>query len=245
MVCSAIFTFIRQQSTDPIIPRTATVPFVAALAVADPASVVALYFLLAVCNSCRPAYSSVAGRPVPIVAVKALIIMSCAVSVGLFTLILSPPEFRRIIESHIVGFGTCMPPFIFALMQLLTYFFAQKSWSKPIQHGLGKEHLRIYSNEDYAPLVVLYRIIFVLGLVTHLSGLRSFHNHHLVTINLVGYCLQSVFEMRNLGYTTSLKAISAMIIILSGATIFGPIAVYALTWHWRESVIYRLSNGVS
>jgi hypothetical protein len=245
MVGSAIFTFIPQRSIDPRTFRTATVPLVAALAFADPATVVALYFLLAVCNSCRPAYSSVAGRPVAIMAVKASIVTSYVVSAGLLTLKLSPPEFRRVIQSYSVGLGPYIPLLISALVQLLTYIIPQKPESTDKQPGLGKEHLRIYSNEDYTPLLVLYRIIFVLGLVTHISELASFHNRHLVTINMVAYCLQSALEMRNLGYTTNLKAISAMIVILLGTTAFGPIAVYALTWHWRESVIYRLSNGVS
>jgi hypothetical protein len=150
--------------------------------------------------------------------------------------------FVKIIRSHTVGLWKSIPLLIFALIQLLTSVVEQRSRSKTAQLGLGKEHLQIYFNKDYEPLLVLYRIIFVLGLVIHLFGLGSFHNQRLVTINIVGYCLQSAFEMRNLGYTTSLKAISAMIFILFGATIVGPIAVYALAWHWREYVIHRLNK---
>ena len=102
--------------------------------------------------------------------------------------------------------------------------------------------MRVYLNEDYSSLMVVYRIMFVLGLLTHVFIPASLDNQRLITTNIVAYCLHSAFEMRNLGYATTRQAMSAMLIILLGTKMIGPIAVYVGTWHWRENIIYRLSK---
>ena len=100
----------------------------------------------------------------------------------------------------------------------------------------------VYLNKDYSLIIVLYRIILVLSLLANVFIPASSDNQRLITSNIVAYCLQSAFEMRNLGYATTRQTMSAMLIILFGTKMVGPMAVYAGTWHWRESVIYRLSK---
>lgn len=205
--------------------------------------VLPLYFLLAVCNSWRAAYASVAGRPVPTSVVRAIIAVTCTFY-ALPTILLCVPAIRQTVENQTIALWHFLPLCISALIQLLAVkpTFEHRLRSQPAKLGLVKEYLRVYLNKDYSSIMVLYRIIFVLALLANVFIPASLHNQRLINTNVVAYCLQNAFEMRKLGYATTRQAMSAMLIILLGTKMVGPIAVYAGTWHWREDVIYRLSK---
>ena len=183
------------------------------------------------------------GRLVPTSVVKAMIAVTCTFY-ALPTILLCVPAIRQTIENHTIALWHFLPLCISALIQLLAVKpnVEHRSRSQPAKLGLEKEYMRVYLNMEYSSLMVLYRIIFVLGLLANVFVPASPDNQRLITTNIVAYCLQSAFEMRNLGYATTRQAMSAILIILLGTKMVGPTAVYAGTWHWPENVIYRLSK---
>lgn len=61
---------------------------------------------------------------------------------------------------------------------------------------------------------------------------------------VVTWCLHTVFEMRRLGYVTAEEAKrTALVKVLGSLVAFGPGAVYAGVWAWREKAIAEAGRG--
>ena len=97
--------------------------------------------------------------------------------------------------------------------------------------------MEVYLNKDYPPLMILYKLIFGFAFPGRLLVPVGPDDQHSITASVITHCLYSSFEMRNLGYATASEVTIAMLVILLGANVVGPAAVYAGTWHWRENVI--------
>ncbi len=87
------------------------------------------------------------------------------------------------------------------------------------------------------------------GSLHHLSaaeGVFSFLKYDLAiyACSTLVWCLYSVFEMRRQGYVTTAQGTTAALAVVISAFLFGPGAMYAGTWYWRENTIAALSERV-
>jgi hypothetical protein len=210
----------------------------AAYAVAEPAKILPLYFLLAIWNSSRTIYNSVMGRPLPISVATAMIPMTCAIYSVYAVLSYTTPATRKIIERYATEMSPFAPLGIFAITQLLAA--AINPWVQPAGE---KDYMVVYLNKDYPPLTIWYRLIIVLSFLGLLLGpSSSYHQHGVITISIAAHCLHSALQLRNLGYTTNRQVATTMVMIVLGTTVLGPVTTYLGFWYWRENIIYRLSK---
>ena len=116
--------------------------------------------------------------------------------------------------------------------------FKKQTQRESSNHGPEKEYMKPYLDQDYSLLTTLYKTLIVLSFLSSLliPSWPSLGSHGLVSANLVTHCLQIVFDLRRLGYITSLEAICAAPITV------GPVPAYMGSWYWRESVIHRLGK---
>jgi hypothetical protein len=220
-------------------PRTrpATLLLMAAYTVVEPAKILPLYFLLAIWNSSRSIYHSVMGRPVSI-SVATAMIPTCAIYAVYLALFCSTPAIRQTLKHYTTDMLPFFPIFIFAVIQLLAALI--KPWTQP---AVEKEYMTVYLNKDYPPLTIWYRIIIILSFLgTFLGPSSSYHQHGVITTSIVAHCLHSAFQLRNLGYAKTRQAAIAMVMIILGTIVLGPVTTYLGFWYWRENIIYRLSK---
>lgn len=237
MVSSSNSTLLRSDSQD--ISRPITLSFTTALAVAEPAKIVPLYFFLVLLNSPRVTYTSVTGRPVPLIVAKALIITTFAAFAVCFTLY-SMTAVQLAVHSTITW--RSLPIFISIGIQLLTIKPIAERIS-PDQSLPGKAYMDIYLNKDYIPLTIWYRLALAFSIAGRIFVPISLTPHYyLLTIGVVVHCLQNVFQLRSLGYTTTKRAILAMIVGIIMTVVAGPAVTYTALWYWREHVVFRLSK---
>ncbi|KAL9622089.1 MAG: hypothetical protein Q9160_003588 [Pyrenula sp. 1 TL-2023] len=235
-----------------------TLLFTTSILLASPSKSLPLYFLISLLNTSRTAYASPTGRPVPLPVVNALTFVTCgifALAVGAFSL----PIFRQNLEAH------ATPSWGFPLLGVFgaVQYLATKSKPKPkspadpdSKSPPSKPYLDVYLNADFPALQTLYRILLALSILTTIL-LPAWPNSNLVTANVIAHCLQSVFELRRLGYATTRQAMCGGLGVLVGGMVgvgglgmgmgvgvrgIWAVAVYVGVWHWREGVIKELSN---
>lgn len=214
--------------------------FTAAFAFLEPAKILPPYFLLAILNASRPTYASTAGRPVHVPVANAMITVTFAVYAVCAVLFYTTPG-RHTGESYPMAIWQFFPICICSLIHILARRTPSVQDGR-VQPAVEKEYMLAYSNKDYPPLQSWYRLIFGLSVLGSIFVPSSpYHQQGLIVASIVAHCLQSAFQLRNLGYATTRQTGTAMLVIIVGTRFLGPTAVYSGLWYWRENVIYRLS----
>ncbi|KAI1432416.1 hypothetical protein GGR50DRAFT_688958 [Xylaria sp. CBS 124048] len=214
--------------------------FSAAFLVAGEAQVIPLYFLLAAFNSGRNNYTSVAGRPLPVSAVRSALLATCIVYLFSMILIGMRPFYPTAEEAFTALNIWRWPPLCIAVSTRILMAM-NKSLDENTDFG-PKTYLAVYLNKDYKPLTSLYQTLFALGVLTNILIPAPVGTQRMLASIVVPYCLHSAFEMRRLGYTTTREVLAAMLSILVAASVAGPGALLVATWYWRENVIHRLNK---
>ncbi|KAM3073525.1 hypothetical protein ACMFMG_004581 [Clarireedia jacksonii] len=215
-----------------------TLLFTAAYAVVDPAKLLPLYFLLAIWNSSKTIYNSVMGRPIPVLIATVVIPITCIIYAIYPIVFYAVPAIRSTTERYATDMLRFFPIGIFTVIQLLAV--AIKPWVEP---SAEKEYMTVYLNKDYPPLSTWYRIIIALSFLgSFFISSASFNHRSVITASILVHCLQSAFQLRILGYATTKQVAIAVVMIILGTMILGPMTIYLGFWYWRENVIYRLSK---
>ncbi|KAK6210531.1 putative secondary metabolism biosynthetic enzyme [Pestalotiopsis sp. IQ-011] len=215
--------------------------FTAAISYLEPAIVLPIYFLLAIPNSARATYASIPGRTVPTWVASAMIPVTCVVYAARLMYAFAALGGEQRSESIPMGLWRFLPLCIPAALKIVSIIAPAGSASR---HEPGiKDYMVVYLNKDYPPLSAWYRVMLLLSVLEHIFISRGLYPQQvLVTTSIVAHCLQSAFQLRSLGYVRTEQALAAVLMILLGTDMLGPMATYTGLWYWREKVIYGLSK---
>lgn len=153
------------------------------------------------------------------------------------------PDIRETKDGFVAGMWRLLPASVPAFIQLFTLRSPAREDQSSGQGAAEKPYMEVYYNKDYPLLIEWYKTILVLSVLADtFIPASSYHEKALATGSIVAHCLQSAFQLRNLGYATTQQTACAILAILLGTRILGPVTVYSGLWYWRENVIYSLSK---
>lgn len=223
--------------------RPITLICIASFSVLEPAKTLPAYFILSLFISSGTIYTSVTGRPVSVSVAKALGPATWTVYAVAFMLLCIVPNIQKTNEGFVVCIWRLLPASIPVLVQTLSLSSAAREKHSSDQAATDKTYMAAYYNKDYPLLVDWYRIILVLNFLANASiPASSYHEKALITSSIVAHCLQRAFQLRYLGYATTQQTAYAVLAILFGTLILGPMTIYSGFWYWRETVICSLSK---
>ncbi|KUI71629.1 FAD-dependent urate hydroxylase [Cytospora mali] len=198
------------------------------------------------------------GRRIPEEAVYAII---PTIVLGLALLNQTLPMLSNAVASTLhKDLSWVLVPACFLTLNKLIQGWIKSSWmggSKAAKAPRGAEALSAYSITDVPPLRKTYAAAFAVSGVVHAALIGSYANgsgldlftafstpsvlrdvlfHSLV---LTVYLIYTVWDMRRLGYITTLEAIKAAVAVVAGQLLVGPGAIYVGTWFWREGMYTR------
>lgn len=223
--------------------RPITLICIVAFSVLEPAKVLPTYFLVSLCTSSGSMYTSVMGRPVSVSVANAVVPATSTVYLMALMLLCMVPNIRETKEGLVADIWRLLPASVPAFVQLFALRSPAKKHQSSGQAAAEKPYMTVYYNKDYSLLADWYKSILVLSVLADtFIPASSYHEKALITGSIVAHCLRSAFQLRNLGYATMQQTTYAILAILLGTRMLGPVTVYSGLWYWRENVIYSLSK---
>jgi hypothetical protein len=222
------------------------------------AQVAPLYFILTLLTSDNPIYQRTSGRIVDSAIAKAAM-----PALGLGFIIPSVLMF--------VPFSPGVWPAKIAILRLapiavgpLAAFIAGRIRSREGPQEPDPHQLKMFENGDLPWLQASYAAVFLVTGVFHIWTMASILSSSRLSVmsvfwtNVVSdffkwdlaiyaaclaiWCVQSVFDMRRMGYITSSTTWMAAMAVTASTVAVGPASTYSGLWFWRERTIARLSK---
>ncbi|KAK0616550.1 hypothetical protein B0T14DRAFT_433542 [Immersiella caudata] len=154
-------------------------------------------------------------------------------------------------------------PLVFRAYPFAMVLFCVQSWqflNRGEPDCTDSKGFDLYKDSDVSKLIVVYWCFFLVQAGAHIAAVAYSYSYiqydvwsslqsvlfetlpPSVWIGMVGHCLYSVWELRRLGFVATSRAMPASLAVIVGQALFGPGAIWAATWVWREAVIAQLST---
>lgn len=224
-----------------------------------------LYFLVSLYTSSNKVYTRTTGRPIPVAVAKALVPALCLGAV-LPTVAMFMPHADPLAHQNAIAFWQPLPVYVafltWSFSRLISMvrksdkaetspfdweLFEQKDLA-PLYAGytfvfavtaVSHAYALLYSSSNSLNLWETFFSLPAMRDVGLTGDIFGFFKYDMVLAMaaILVWSLYSVFELRRLGYVTTVQAVRAGLAVLAGQVVVGPGATYAGLWAWRENAI--------